>query len=93
MIEREGCFDIEKKLKANFERWFHKRLYNSTCSTNNESKQLYDIACGPNRHVRLYRGCIMNGVRYLMKECAETRTIQNNGIFVSSDDNNSVTDY
>jgi hypothetical protein len=28
MIKREGSIDIEKKHEANFERWFHKDLYN-----------------------------------------------------------------
>jgi hypothetical protein len=37
MIEREGGLDIEKKYEANFERWFHKRLYNSKRSADNES--------------------------------------------------------
>ena len=80
MIEREGGVDIEKKHEANFEHWFHKRLYNSKRSTDNESKQLYDLACGPDLHIKSYRGCIVNGVRYHTKEYAETRTTQNSGI-------------
>jgi hypothetical protein len=79
--------------EANFDCWFHKRLYNSRCSIDNGSKQLYDLACGPDRHVRSYRCCIVNGVRYHMKEYAETHTTQNIGIFVSGDDGNSVTEY
>ena len=35
----------------------------------------------------------MNGVRYHTKEYAKTCTTQNSGIFVSSDDDNSVTAY
>jgi hypothetical protein len=35
----------------------------------------------------------MNRVRYHTKECAETRIIQNNSIFVSGDDDNSITKY
>jgi hypothetical protein len=93
MIEREGGFDIEKNHEANFERWFHKCLYNSKRSADNESSGLYDLACGPDRHIRSYRGCIVNGVRYHTKEYAETRTTQNSGIFVSGDDGNSVTEY
>jgi hypothetical protein len=93
MIEREGGLDIEKKHEANFERWFHKHLYNSKRSADNESQQLYDLACGPDRHIRSYKGCIVNGVRYHTKEYSETRTTQNSGIFVSGDDGNSVTEY
>jgi hypothetical protein len=36
---------------------------------------------------------VMNGVRYHIKEYAETRITQNNGIFVSGDNGNSVTEY
>jgi hypothetical protein len=76
---------MKKKHKATFERWLHKRLYNSGCIVENGSKQLYNHACRPDCHVRSYRGCIMNGVRCHTKECAETRTIQNNSIFVSGE--------
>ena len=93
MIEREGGLGIVRKHDSNFECWLHKRLYNSKRILDNGSKQLYDLACGHNRHVRSYRGCIVNGVRYHTKECTETRTIQNNGIFVSNDDDNSITKY
>jgi hypothetical protein len=45
MIEREGGPDIEKKHEANFERWFHKHLYNCRRNAENVSKQLYHLAC------------------------------------------------
>ena len=93
MIKREGGIDIEKKHEANFECWFHKRLYNRRCSADNGSKKLYDLACGPDFHVRSYRGYIMNGVRYHTKEYAETCTTQNSGIFVLDDNGNSITEY
>lgn len=93
MIKREGGRDIDKKHEANFERWFHKRLYNSGRTAANDSKHLYDLACGPDRHVRSYRGCIVNGVRYHTKECAETRTTQNSGVSVSGEDETSITEY
>jgi hypothetical protein len=71
MIERKGDLDIEKKYEANFERWFHKCLYNSKRNVDNGSKQLYDLACGHDCHVRSYKGCIVNGVKYHTKEYAE----------------------
>jgi hypothetical protein len=93
MIEREGDLDIEKKHEANFECWFHKRLSDNRRSADNGSKQLYDLACGSEHHVRSYGGCIVNGVRYHTKEYAKTHTTQNSSIFVSGDDSNSVMEY
>lgn len=85
MIEREGGPDIEKKHEANFECWFHKHLYNCRHNIENVSKQLYHLACGLDRQVRLYRGCIVNGVRYQTKECAQTHTTQNCGVAVKGE--------
>jgi hypothetical protein len=93
MIEREGSLDIKKKHEANFEHWLYKRLYNSRHNADNGSKQLYDLACGPDHHVKSYRSYIVNGVRYYTKEYAKTRTSQNNSIFVSGDKCNAVTEY
>jgi hypothetical protein len=66
MIKREGSIDIEKKHEANFERWFHKDLYNYGVMQR-MSQTNYIILHG--HQVRSYRGCIVNGVRYQMKEC------------------------
>jgi hypothetical protein len=38
MIERKDIPDIEKKHEANFERWFHKHLYNCRHNAENVSK-------------------------------------------------------
>jgi hypothetical protein len=74
MIEREGGPDIEKKHEANFEHWIQKHLNNCRRNAENVSKQLYHLACGFDQQVRSYRGCIVIGVRYQTKECAQTRT-------------------
>jgi hypothetical protein len=79
-IGGECDLDIEKRHEAEFERWFQNRIRGSNAG--NVSKQLYDLACGPNHLVRSYRGCIVNGVRFHTKECEQTRTIQNSGIVV-----------
>jgi hypothetical protein len=85
MIERKGDPGIEKKHEANFERWFHKHLYNCRRNAENVSKQLYHLACGPDHQVRSYRGCIVNEVRYQTKECAQTRTTHNYGVAVKGE--------
>jgi hypothetical protein len=82
MIEREGGHDIEKKHEATFERWFRDNIYSGERNVENVPEQLYHLSLGPDRQVRSYRGCIVNGVRFHTKECAKTRTIQNSGVVV-----------
>ena len=50
------------------------------------SKELYSLACRSNALVAVYQGCIMNGVRFHIKDHEHTRCTQNNGVFVSSED-------
>ncbi|KAL6579232.1 hypothetical protein OROMI_009448 [Orobanche minor] len=62
--------------------------YNSSPSYVNES--LYSLACAPNRLVRKYTGCIVNGVRFLTIERDVRCKTQNSGIIVEGnhgDDN------
>ena len=93
MIEREGGHDIEKKHEATFERWFRDNIYSGGRSVENVSDQLYRLSLGPDYQVRSYRGCIVNGVRFHTKECAETRTTQNSGIVVKGGYNTSDDEY
>ena len=93
MIEREGGHDIEKKHEATFERWFRDNIYGGERNIENVSEQLYHLSLGPDRQVRSYRGCIVNGVRFHTKECAETRTTQNSGIVVKGGYNTSDDEY
>jgi hypothetical protein len=93
MIEREGGPDIRKKHEENFERWFHKHLYNCRCNAENVAKQLYHLAYEPYQQVRSYRSCIVNGVRYQTKECAQTPTTQNYGVAVKGEHDTSTIEY
>jgi len=79
IIESEGYHDIEKKHEANFARWFRDHIYSNGRNAKNVPKKLYNLACGPDCQVRSYRGCIVNGVKFHTKECAQTRTTQNSG--------------
>jgi hypothetical protein len=93
LIEREGGHDIEKKHEATFERWFRDNIYSGERNAENVPEQLYHLSLGPDRQVRSYRGCIVNGVRFHTKECAETRTTQNSGIVVKGGYNTSDDEY
>ncbi|KAL6582793.1 hypothetical protein OROMI_004871 [Orobanche minor] len=87
----EGSTNIDQDHKEKFPPWFKKVMnhsYNASPSDVNES--LYSLACEPNRLVRNYTGCIMNGVRFLTIERDVRRKTQNSGIVVEGnhgDDN------
>ena len=93
MIEREGGHDIEKKHKVTFESWFQNNIYNGKHKAKNVSKQLYHLSLRPDRQIRLYRGCIVNRVRFYIKECAKTRTTQSSEFVVKGGYNTSDDEY
>ncbi|KAL6569968.1 hypothetical protein OROMI_014482 [Orobanche minor] len=79
----EGSTNIDQDRKEKFPPWFKNVMnhsYNVSPSDVNES--LYSLACAPNRLVRKYTGCIVNGVRFLTIERDVRRKTQNSGIVV-----------
>lgn len=46
------------------------------------SDALYSLACGPDRRVSRYTGCIVNGIRFHTEEREKYRTTQNSGVVV-----------
>jgi hypothetical protein len=69
-IEGEGTVDIQHKHEAEFETWFRHRI----CGPNaeNVSKQLYDLASELGHQVAMYKGSIVNGVRFHIKDVPKT---------------------
>ncbi|KAL3619042.1 hypothetical protein CASFOL_037270 [Castilleja foliolosa] len=55
-------------------------LHNNDPSGVNES--LYSLACAPNRCVKKFSGCIVNGVRFLTTDRDSRRKTQNSGVVV-----------
>ncbi|KAL3629880.1 hypothetical protein CASFOL_026192 [Castilleja foliolosa] len=79
----DGCMNLEREHKEKFSAWFKKHiidLYDNDPSGVNES--LYSLACAPNRCVKKFSGCIVNGVRFLTKDCDSRRKTQNSGVVV-----------
>jgi hypothetical protein len=72
--------EIQSKHEAEFENWFRHRI----CGHNVEtvSKQIYDLACGPDHQVAMFKSCIVNGVRFHIKDYERTLRTQNSGIIV-----------
>jgi hypothetical protein len=79
-IEGEGTVDIQSKHEAEFESWFRHRI----CGHNVEtmSKQIYDLACGMDHQVAMFKGCIVNSIRFHIKVYEQTLRTQNSGIIV-----------
>ncbi|KAL3651956.1 hypothetical protein CASFOL_004958 [Castilleja foliolosa] len=79
----DGCMNLEREHKEKFPAWFKKHiisLYNNDPSGVNES--LYSLACAPNRCVKKFSGCIVNGVRFLTTDRDSRRKTQNSGVVV-----------
>ncbi|KAL3618470.1 hypothetical protein CASFOL_037552 [Castilleja foliolosa] len=77
----DGCMNLEREHKEKFPAWFKNHiigLYTADPSGVNES--LYSLACAPNKCVKRFSGCIVNGVRFLTKERDSRRKTQNSGI-------------
>ncbi|KAL3637369.1 hypothetical protein CASFOL_018537 [Castilleja foliolosa] len=75
--------NLEQQHKEKFPEWFKKHiigLYNADPSGLNES--LYSLACAPNRCIKKFSGCIVNGVRFLTKDRDSRRKTQNSGVVV-----------
>ncbi|CAH9105405.1 unnamed protein product [Cuscuta europaea] len=89
-----GCENIDKEHKEKFPAWFKKHmhsLYKQEPSRANES--LYSLACAPHRCVRKYSGCIVNGVRFLIKDRDTHRKSQNSGIVVEGNHGEEIINF
>ncbi|KAL3654668.1 hypothetical protein CASFOL_001403 [Castilleja foliolosa] len=78
-----GCVNIKKQHKEQFPIWFKEqmiRIYKDDQSAKNES--LYSLACAPRRCIKMFAGCIVNGVRFLTRERDSRRKTQSSGIVV-----------
>ena len=59
----------------------------------NVSQELYSLACGPDSQVSFFKGCIMNGVRFHIKNCNRTCCTQNSGITVPGEHGSMTINY
>ena len=90
-IQGEDIIDIDHKHEVEFENWFKDCICESNAK--NVSKELYSLACESDALVAVYQGCIVNGVRFHTKDCEHTHCTQNSGVFVSSKDGGTKTNY
>ena len=69
-IEWEGIIDIDHKHKVEFESW----IQNCICKSNvaNVSQKLYNLACGSDSLDVVYKGHIVNGIRFHTKNHEHT---------------------
>ncbi|XP_039145399.1 uncharacterized protein LOC120282631 [Dioscorea cayenensis subsp. rotundata] len=82
-LELQSTLFVEERHKKKFPLWFKKFV----TSLRNQGLQevsdgLFSLACGPDRRVRKYTGCIVNGVRFHTKERDFHLRSQNSGVMV-----------
>ena len=64
-----------------------------TSNSTDASDALYSLACGPDRHVSRYTGCIVNGIRFHTEEREKHRTTQNSGVVVKGTNEEDEIDF
>ena len=55
--------------------------------------ELYSLACGPDFRVKIFSGCIVNGVRFHTKDREHRRRTQNSGLVVEGDHEDEMHDF
>ncbi|XP_007226196.2 uncharacterized protein LOC18791599 [Prunus persica] len=83
ILERESLFNIEHRHRQSFPQWFKhhvKALYSEESTL--VTKEVYALSYGPDERVCTYTGCVVNGIRWHVKDIEETRTTQNSGVMV-----------
>lgn len=81
MLLRESSQNLEQRQKQLFPNWFKSRvrlLYDQGSSMVNI--ELLALAEGPILRTIQYTGCILNGVKWLVKHIDRNRTTQNSGV-------------
>ena len=54
---------------------------------------LYSLACGPHVRVKMFSGCIVNGVRFHTRDREKRRKTQNSGLVVEGDHEDEMHDF
>ncbi|XP_042962433.1 uncharacterized protein LOC122296696 [Carya illinoinensis] len=77
---------VDRMHQTEFPIWFKQRVLDQRNNNPLEvSQDLYALACGPDRWVVAYAGCIINGKRFHTKSREIRRRSQNCGVLVTGD--------
>ncbi|XP_060966714.1 uncharacterized protein LOC133035059 [Cannabis sativa] len=83
LLQARGVGNIETVQETEFPEWFKTQI-NELRSSNQGavSDELYAIANPANTAIYFYPGCIVNGIKFLVKERDDNRKTQNSGVMV-----------
>ncbi|KAK9052958.1 hypothetical protein SSX86_029588 [Deinandra increscens subsp. villosa] len=73
---------MEKLLVEEFSCWLHQKA--PLLKKNKSDEEVLSLVVGPSTHVKMCKGFITNGFRFLTKRCEEFRKTQNSGVFVQA---------
>lgn len=70
-------------------------LYDEAADEHSEEvdEDVFALACGPDRRVRKYSSCIVNGIRYSTVDRDSNKRLQNSGVMAEGEHNGQVIDF
>ncbi|XP_060961811.1 uncharacterized protein LOC133032017 [Cannabis sativa] len=87
LLQARGVCNIETVQETEFPEWFKTQINELRLSNQGAvSDELYAIANPANTAIYLYPGCIVNGIKFLVKERDDNRKTQNSGVMVPGED-------
>nr|XP_051202656.1 uncharacterized protein LOC127316300 [Lolium perenne] len=89
-LQRQGGnINVDKWLANGFAKWFQAHIGN----LEDISADLYALACQPDKRVRVYSACIVDGIRYHTVDREKNRKTQNSGIVSEGKHDNEYIDF
>jgi len=93
-LETAGNRNVEGNLAKEFPGWFRKYLATQRFVNGEQiNEDLYALASLPDLRLRIFSGCIVDGVRYHTVECESSRRTQNSGVMVEGSHNGEDIDF
>ncbi|KAM6575504.1 hypothetical protein CsatA_023831 [Cannabis sativa] len=87
LLQARGVGNIETVQETEFPEWFKTQINELRLSNQGAvSDELYAIANPANTAIYFYPGCIVNGIKFLVKERDDNRKTQNSGVMVPGED-------
>ncbi|XP_044969958.1 uncharacterized protein LOC123430118 [Hordeum vulgare subsp. vulgare] len=88
-LKRKRLPDSDKELQQIFQTWF--RNYDEGVEEVDED--LFALACGPDRRVRKFPSCIVNGIRFSTVDHDSNKRTQNSGVMTEGEHDCKIIDF
>ncbi|XP_045083551.2 uncharacterized protein [Aegilops tauschii subsp. strangulata] len=93
-LKRKRVPNIAKELQKEFQTWFKNYIMRLRDEHSEEiDEDLFSLACEPNRRVRKYSSCIVNGIRYSTLDRDSNKRTQNSGVMAEGEHGSKVIDF